>query len=175
MKKLIVASLLMVALVVGGVVSAFSQPHGPSEQGENYLTRCIVDKLTEEQKEALSQLVQELTDAGATPEEIQKAIQQFLEEQGIDAEDCEKSRNRHREYVNDCIADQLTEEQKEALSQLIQDLRDAGATPEEIQKAIQQFLEEQGIDTEKCQQKVGPKGTKESKNPTGPKGGQRKN
>ena len=175
MKKLIVASLVIAALLVGGVMSAFSQPHGAREQGEEYLTECVAGKLTEEQKEALSQMIEELKDAGATPEEIREAIQQFLDEQGIDTEGCEKSRNRYREYVNGCIADQLTEEQKEALSQMIEELKDAGATPEEIREAIQQFLDEQGIDTEKCQQTMGPKGKKESKGPTGPKAGQRKN
>ena len=67
-------------------------------------------------------------------------------------------RGEGRGPMGGCIGDQLTEEQKEALSQLIQDLKDAGATPEEIQKAIQQFLEEQGVDTENCQGTMGPKG-----------------
>jgi uncharacterized membrane protein len=89
MKKLIIASLVIAALAAGGVVSAFSHSYYAGESGEGRRAGCIGDQLTEEQREALSQLMQELKDAGATPEEIREAVQQFLEEQGIDTEDCQ--------------------------------------------------------------------------------------
>ena len=151
MKKLIVASLMIVALAVGGVVSAFSQPHEVGGQGEKHHKSCL-DQLTEEQREALTQMIEELRDAGATPEEISEAVQQFLEDLGINTEECRvpseelKPKNKERKS---CL-DQLTEEQREALTQMIEELRDAGATPEEISEAVQQFLEDLGINTEEC-------------------------
>jgi transposase len=82
MKKLIVASSVISALATAGIVSAFSQSYG-CELGEGHWAGGIGDRLTEEQRDELSQRVQELMDAGATRQGIQEAIQQFLEEQGI--------------------------------------------------------------------------------------------
>ncbi|MBU7016790.1 MAG: hypothetical protein HXS44_04730 [Theionarchaea archaeon] len=91
MKKLIIALLMIAALAAAGVVSALSYSNHTGGPGEGHHAGCIGDQLTEEQKEALSQLMQDLRDAGATPEEIQEAIQQFLEEQGIDTENCQET------------------------------------------------------------------------------------
>ena len=70
---------------------------------------------------------------------------QFLEEQGIDTEGLDMPFHG-RGMKGPPFADQLTEEQQEALHQLIQELRDSGATREEIREAVVQFLEEQGIE-----------------------------
>jgi predicted transcriptional regulator YheO len=73
---------LMIGLgLVVSIVSAFPQ----ASNGENGNSRCpFADQLTEEQQEALQQLIQELRDSGATREEIREAVMQFLEEQGIE-------------------------------------------------------------------------------------------
>lgn len=88
MKKLIVASSVISALATAGIVSAFSQSYGGG-LGEGHGTGGIGDRMTEKQRDELSQRVQELMDEGATRQEIQEAIQQFLEEQGIDTENCQ--------------------------------------------------------------------------------------
>ena len=148
MKKYVGILLLVIALLAVGIVSALSQKQGTGERQRGFPGGCL-DQLTEEQREALNQIIEELRDAGATHEEIREAIQQFLEEQGIDTEECLEMKGPgepgERRFMG-CF-DQLTEEQREALNQIIEELRDAGATPEEIREAVQQFLEEQGIDT----------------------------
>ncbi|MGC1119789.1 MAG: hypothetical protein WBA22_01745 [Candidatus Methanofastidiosia archaeon] len=88
MKKLIVASSVISALATAGIVSAFSQSYG-CRLGEGHCAVGIGDRLTEKQRDELSRIVQELMDAGATRQEIQEAIQQALEEQGIDRENCQ--------------------------------------------------------------------------------------
>jgi microsomal dipeptidase-like Zn-dependent dipeptidase len=89
--------------------------------------------------------MQELRDSGATREEIREAVMQFLEEQGIDTKGLDMPFHG-RGMKGHPFADHLTEEQQEALQQLMQELRDSGATREEIREAVMQFLEEQGID-----------------------------
>jgi hypothetical protein len=85
-RKLIAASLLIVALIVMGAVSVFSQT---DERGKRHRAYAgLSDQLTEEQKELLSQKMQELKDSGATREEMREAIRQLLEEWGIDTENC---------------------------------------------------------------------------------------
>jgi DNA-binding transcriptional regulator YhcF (GntR family) len=141
--------LIGVGLVVS-MVSAF--PQAVREMRGSGLLGCppgpgfFSDQLTEEQQEALHQLIQELRDSGATPEEIREAVMQFLEEQGIDTEEMPLGMHLRKGMKGPPFADQLTEEQQEALHQLIQELRDSGATPEEIREAVMQFLEEQGIE-----------------------------
>ncbi|MGD2248298.1 MAG: hypothetical protein PVF58_07805 [Candidatus Methanofastidiosia archaeon] len=54
------------------------------------------DQLTEEQKEELNQVIQDLREEGATPEEIRDAVQAFLEEHGIDTENCNIGRMGRR-------------------------------------------------------------------------------
>ncbi len=144
-KKWIGASLLVIALIAAGIVSAFTLADETTQRPRKDSAGCL-DQLTEEQREALDQMIQELKDAGATHEEIQEAVQQYLEEQGINMEDCRGTMEGfgHRGPMGGC-SDQLTEEQREALDQMIQEMKDAGATHEEIQEAVQQYLEEQGI------------------------------
>jgi len=79
--------ILIGAGLVVGMVSAFPQTNG-NIQGDGR-SGCppgppFSDQLTEEQQEALHQLIQELRDSGATREEIREAVIQFLEEQGIE-------------------------------------------------------------------------------------------
>ena len=78
--------LIGVGLVVS-MVSAFPQANGDIQGNSG--SGCppgppFADQLTEEQQEALHQLIQELRDSGATREEIREAVVQFLEEQGIE-------------------------------------------------------------------------------------------
>jgi hypothetical protein len=86
-KKYIGIAAVIVALLVVGIVSALPQNHGAGKGQGLFMGGCF-DQLTEEQREALNQIIEELREAGATPEEIRDAVKAFLEEQGIDTEDC---------------------------------------------------------------------------------------
>ena len=147
---------LVVALLAAGIVSAFILADETNKEWKNH--GCF-DQLTEEQREAAKQKMQELQDAGATHEEIREAMQQFMEELGIDTKECgmKGQKGFGQKGFGGCH-DQLTEEQREAAKQKIQELQDAGATDEEIREAMQQFMEELGINTEECGMRVGQKG-----------------
>lgn len=93
-RNLIAASLLIVALIVMGAVSVFSQT---DERGKGHRVYAgCSDQLTEEQRELLSQKMQELRDSGATREEMREAMQQLLDEWGIDTENCGMMRTKGR-------------------------------------------------------------------------------
>jgi len=142
--KYVGAVLLIAALVAVGLVYALPQS---GETGKQHGRNCL-DQLTEEQREALDQLIQELRETGATREEIREAVQQYMEELGIDIEDCRGTMEGFGRRGPMGGFNQLTEEQREALNQKIEELREAGATPEEIREAVQQYTEELGIDIE---------------------------
>jgi coenzyme F420-reducing hydrogenase alpha subunit len=134
-KKWIGASVLCIALISAGIVSILSaNTEEPGKFWPGHPGGCL-GQLTEEQREELNQRIQE-------------TIQEYLEEQGIDIEECEMT-GPGPGHPGGCL-DQLTEEQREELNQLMQELKEEGATPEEIRDAVQEFLEEHGIDTENC-------------------------
>ena len=91
LKTKIIAGLLVFALVAStiGVVSAlningFSNPVTAEERP---IRLCYMNNLTDEQRQDIRQMVMDLRDSGATPEEIRSEMQKLLEEMGIDIEE----------------------------------------------------------------------------------------
>ena len=99
--------------------------------------------LTDEQREALQTRVQEMRDAGASREEIRTEITTMLDGWGID----------HPEWQGPSRPwmEALTDEQREALQTRVQEMRDAGASREEIRAEITTMLDGWGIDHPECQ------------------------
>jgi DNA-binding transcriptional regulator YhcF (GntR family) len=110
--------------------------------------------LTEEQRMEIRQLIETMRRNGASREEINEAVLKRLEEYGIDVTHLKINRDddhfmgRHRER----ILDQLTEEQKTELLQKIKELRESGATRNEIRDMTHEQLKEWGIETPECQE-----------------------
>ena len=98
-----------------------------------------MSQLTDDQKAQIQQLIQSMRDSGATPEEIRDAVNAKLQEWGIQLP--EDNGGQHgRPWMS-----QLTDDQKAQIQQLIQSMRDSGATPEEIRDAVNAKLQEWGI------------------------------
>jgi DNA-binding transcriptional regulator YhcF (GntR family) len=118
---------------------AWSQPVQGSEQGRGGMRHPapFFQQLTEEQRQELESLREEMVEAGATREEIREAIHAQLEAWGVDVPERSGPRGPQLD---------LTEEQKQELKQLRQELREAGASREEIHEAIRDQLEAWGID-----------------------------
>jgi DNA-binding transcriptional regulator YhcF (GntR family) len=96
-------------------------------------------ELTDEQKEEIREIVEELKDNGATKEEIKEAVDSKLEEWGIEASN--KGMGQRPPWMPE-----LTDEQKEEIKDLVEEMRDSGATKEEIKEAIGLKLEKWGIE-----------------------------
>ena len=102
----------------------------------------INSRLTEEQKEEIKTTVEEMKKSGASKEEIKSALQDLLKTWGITP----KSQGNQSQQRN--FRDNLTEEQKELLKTKIEEMKNAGASKEEIKSALQSLLKTWGITPE---------------------------
>ena len=98
-------------------------------------------ELTAEQRDAIKSKVTELKAAEAKPEEIRQAVGQMLQGFGIDPTQ-RKSQGRKP-------FDQLTEEQKSQIDGKVKELRQAGATRQEIREQVNGMLEGFGLEDPK--------------------------
>ena len=109
----------------------------------------LFSQLTEEQREAVHETIEEMREAGASREEIHAAVREMMgswgiekpERPGRDGRECD-GEHRHRPP----FLDQLSEEQAEALHTMVEEMREAGASHEEIRTAVHEMLEGWGIE-----------------------------
>ncbi|MGD9401867.1 MAG: hypothetical protein PVF95_06335 [bacterium] len=107
-------------------------------------------QMTEEQRGALHEKVEEMREAGADREEIREAVNAMLESWGIEVperpsrEGREGRRGEHMHHPP--FFDQLTGEQKAELRGLIDGMREAGASREDVHAAVREKLEGWGIE-----------------------------
>jgi DNA-binding transcriptional regulator YhcF (GntR family) len=113
----------------------------PQDSGKRHPRHRIFSQLTEEQRETVRAKVEEMREAGASPEEVHAAVKEMLDGWGVDVpEDFGKHPPRHR------IFSQLTEEQRQAVHAKVKEMREAGASHEEIHAAVRAMLEGYGIE-----------------------------
>ncbi len=112
-----------------------------------HIPRGILKQLTAEQIQTLKDFIKEKKEAGVTREEMHDAITALLTEWGIELPENWGEHNRHHgNYWK-----YLTENQKAIIKATIKQMREDGATREEIQKAIKELLEtwKQGEETQR--------------------------
>ena len=136
---------LMLALAIAMVGTALTYAGGRGfrsggpRQGDGLNLR---DSLTEEQHTALHEKVTEMREAGATREEIRETRRAMLEEYGVEVPE---TWDQHRGYGLN-LHDSLTDEQRTALHEKVTEMREAGATREEIRETRREMLEEYGVE-----------------------------
>jgi len=111
-----------------------------SDEGETFSRgqrHPWLGELTDDQREELKQTLEDMKEAGATQEEIREAVNAKLDEWGIEVPENPRCSN---------FMDQLTEEQREELQEKMQELRESGASREEMMEARLKLLKEFGID-----------------------------
>jgi Spy/CpxP family protein refolding chaperone len=91
--------------------------------------------LTEDQRAEIRELKEEMIADGASKEEIRDAVKAKLEQMGIEVPEFKGPRGK--QWMGD-----LTEDQRAEIRDLIEEMKDDGASKEEIREAIQQLLEE---------------------------------
>lgn len=132
--NLVLVAALAIALSAGAVAYAGRggkcEGHGP-----------FGPVLTEEQRAEIHSMVTGMRDADASRKEIHAAVLEKMEGYGIEVpEDFKRHHPRHE------IFSQLTQEQRETIHAKVRQMREAGASREEVRTAVREMLEGFGID-----------------------------
>lgn len=108
----------------------------------------VFSQLTDEQRTAIHEKIQQMREQGASREEIHQAITDMLEAWGIELPEGWDDWGGFRRFGGGPFGFMhlLTEEQRIALRERIQELRDQGAGRQEIRQAIDEILDEWGIE-----------------------------
>ena len=107
------------------------------------------EDLTKEQREAIRNTITEMQEQGATREEIHEAVTELLEGFGIELPENWGKGPPHSPGFGPGPAPflgDLTDEQRTALRQKMREMREQGATREEIREAMVDMLEEYGLE-----------------------------
>jgi len=115
--------------------------HGPGMTNGHGPGHGIFRQLTEEQRDAIRQMVDQMREDGATREEIHDAVMAQLEEWGVELPERDGFRHQLRQVMQE-----LTPEQRQQVRQTIRRMRHAGASREEIREAVIALLEEFGVE-----------------------------
>ncbi len=104
-------------------------------------------ELTIEQRRALRAVVLELWQSGATGEEIRSAMAQQLQEYDLQLPEGRRGHYSLElfKFPRGCFKPDLSEEQRKVMQKTRKEMRDGGATPEEIQEALRDLLAGWGI------------------------------
>jgi hypothetical protein len=107
-----------------------------------------MSQLTDDQKAQIKQLLDSLNETGATPQETRDAVNAKLQEWGIQLPELSAGQptNSTLQPRDPPWMSQLTDDQKAQIQQLMDSLRQSGATPQEMRDAIDAKLQEWGIE-----------------------------
>ena len=114
--------------------------HFPGRMGRMGQNGFGSPQLTDEQREQLHATVQGLRDQDATREEIRAAVDALFTEWGIE-------RPQHDQgHKGPAWMQNLTQEQRQSIRDMIRHMRTDGASRQEIHDAVQKQLQEWGVD-----------------------------
>jgi len=108
----------------------------------------FLDKLTEEQRGAIQEKIEELRTKDASPEEVKTEVDKMLKGYGIEPPEKPDSLNGPIGFGPGPggFLDKLTDEQKTAVQEKMKELQSQGASPEEVRTAVDKMLEGYGIE-----------------------------
>ena len=86
-----ILALLLLGVLISTPNSTFAQRNGRHQGGGGQYNKGFWTDLTQEQRDALNNLIQELRNQGATPEEIHEAVIALLKQYGIEKPDSLKN------------------------------------------------------------------------------------
>jgi hypothetical protein len=112
-------------------------------EGRGGAHRHFLSSLTDEQREAVRDRIEQMRDQNATREEIHAVGAEMLKDYGIELPENwhERRGGAHRRFLSN-----LTDEQREAVRVKIERMRDQGAAREEIHAALAEMLKGYGVE-----------------------------
>lgn len=96
-------------------------------------------KLTEEQCEAIQKRIRQMRSEGASRDDIISTVREMLHSFGVE-------KPKHAYHQRRYIMSQLSDEQRQAVRQKINQMREAGATREQIRTQVMEMIKEFGIE-----------------------------
>jgi len=140
---ILMAALFLLSLSVP-VLAQQGRPFDPGPPRDG-----IWSQLTEEQRQEILSTLSSLHESEASREEVIETIEALFDSYDVELPEGwlpRFLRHLHHRQVWHSIMDQLTDEQKQELHELIRDQRQAGATREEIHQSVRALLESYGIE-----------------------------
>ena len=134
-------TLTAILLLVVAMVSASVADVRGGRHALRGMAAGICTTLTDEQRTTIHEKVTEMREAGAAREEIRTTVAGMFREYGIEVPDEWFSRKGNGYY----LCDDLTDEQRTAIREKVTEMREAGATREEIRTAVAEMLEGYGV------------------------------
>ena len=138
---LILISVLVVSVISGGIILT---TYASDDKGIGRFNRgaCNFGDLSDVQRQEIKGMVQDMRENGASKEEIKAAVESKLTEWGIEVPKFEQIRKPQ-------WWSELTDEQKEEIITIKEELIEAGASNEEIRDAVKLKLEEWNLEIPK--------------------------
>jgi len=139
--------LLTLSLAVGGIGLVSAHPSdSDSPEGEVNRGDRLIDIIGEEAALELGDTVLAMREAGSTFEEVREYVHSYLEELGVELPG-DKGIGRGRGRLGKTpLIEQIGEETLQELRDAVHDMREAGASHEEIHDYIHTVLEELGVE-----------------------------
>lgn len=137
---LVIFSIILINVASVEAINVF--PKGPHFK--------LMEKLSKEQQEEVKNKVKELWESGASREEIRDTVKKLFEDYGVDFPDDMKGfrgmrgPRQGRGFMK--FTDQLSEDQKNAIKEKVESLREKGASREEIHAEVKNLLKEYGVE-----------------------------
>ena len=150
-KLLLVTMVTVVAMVASTGIWAHEEGSDSCQgEGPTYAKHARMPMLTPEQREQVKAKIAEMEEAGASREEVREAVADMLRAWGIERPQRGAGRGDRAG-----ILQQLTPEQREQLQGKTAELREQGASMEQVREAVGDMLQGWGIEAPR--RDVGPR------------------
>lgn len=110
----------------------------------------LKDQLNQEQRNAIQEKVKELREQGKSRKEIHTAIQEMLKGYGVDLlgnfRGFRGQRMNRRHHLMGFVGKQMTDEQRAAIREKVREMKEQGATRQEIRKKIREMMKSFGVE-----------------------------
>ncbi len=138
-RKFTLAVILLLAVTMATVTVANARrgPHALRGMAADMSTT-----LTEEQRAAIQEKTTEMREAGASRKEIRETVAEMLGEYGIEVPDAWFNRLGKGNH----LCPDLTDEQRAAIREKVAEMKETGASREEIREAVAEILKEYGVE-----------------------------
>lgn len=114
----------------------------PEPKGKGHHNGWLVEQIGEEAAQALHDTVQAMREEGATHEEIREYVDSYLEELGVERPEPPMGKGNHEDRLIELIGEEAAQE----IQDTVEEMKEAGATREEIREYVDSALGELGVE-----------------------------